>query len=180
MMYFMPPGRRSKRGWPLFMSTMALLGLACICSDSIADIGSALPWFGPTATEPTYWEVPTAAPTERVQPTRSPTATRRPSGPIPTRTPSVAGCWHWSEITMDDVGRDLCVYGIVQSGWWDSNQGAYFINFSSETGSYYIVLYGWRITDLESGDCVKSSGEIGHLGSSPVMTIDAYDLFHCY
>jgi hypothetical protein len=81
---------------------------------------------------------------------------------------------------MDDVGRELCVYGDTLSSWWDANQSAYFITFSSETGSYYIVLYGWRITDLNPGDCVKSTGEIGYLGDSPVMTIDAYDLFHCY
>jgi hypothetical protein len=71
------------------------------------------------------------------------------------------------------------VYGIVKSAWWDSSQSAYFITFGSDEGSYYIVLYGWSVVDLNSGDCVTSTGEIGHLGNSPVMTIDAYDLYQC-
>ncbi len=80
---------------------------------------------------------------------------------------------------MEEVGTTLCVFGDVKSAWWDSSQDAYFITFGSDEGSYYIVLYGWSIIDLNPGDCVTSTGEIGHLGNSPVMTIDAYDLYKC-
>lgn len=80
---------------------------------------------------------------------------------------------------MADVGSNLCVYGNVRSAWWDSSQNAYFITFSNEAGSYYIVIYGWSVKELNPGDCVMSTGDIGHLGNSPVMTVDAYDLYHC-
>jgi hypothetical protein len=80
---------------------------------------------------------------------------------------------------MEDVGSILCVYGSVHSAWWDSSQNAYFITFSREANSYYIVIYGWSVKDLHPGDCVLSTGEIGHLGNSPVMTVDAYDLYQC-
>jgi len=163
----------------LFLSGAVLLMLACTCSNPDIDFTSIFPWFGPTATEPTYWDVSMVAPTERAEPTAMPTVTRRPTRPNPTRTPNAPSCYGWSDVSITDVGSTMCVQGIIQSEWWDSSQGAYFITFSSSANSYYIVLYGWRITNLTSGDCVRSTAEIRHLGDSPVMIIDAYELKHC-
>jgi hypothetical protein len=80
---------------------------------------------------------------------------------------------------MSDLGETFCVQGIVLSVWWDDAQGASFVTFGREQGSFYMVLYGWYFTDLESGECVEATAEIGYLGNSPVMTIDAYDLLSC-
>jgi hypothetical protein len=161
----------------LFLSGSVLMALACALADPASDFGLSIPGFDPTVTAQSYWEAPTAASTEQAD--SAETATESPPTPGPSPTPTPEPCHHWSEVTMEDVGGTLCVFGDVKSAWWDSSQSAYFITFGSEEGSYYIVLYGWSIIDLNPGDCVTSTGEIGHLGNSPVMTIDAYDLYKC-
>jgi len=111
------------------------------------------------------------------------TSTKRPSPtatPRPTQRPASAGssapdCLPFASVSLRDVGRDLCVYGIVWQEY--ENEQAYFVEFSRASDALYLVSYDFVFPDLDSGDCVTAEGEIDQLGDNPVMVVR--DLYHC-
>ena len=155
------------------LALILLLITACGFTDSLFATETPVPTETPTPTE-------TPLPTATATATRRPTNTPRPR--LPTRTPTEdpSRCRHWTEITVSDVGDSRCVWGEIHGAWWDSNQGAFFITFSGEANSFYIVSYGWLFY-VDSGDCVEANGRIDSIGNSPVMVVEAYnDLYFCH
>lgn len=91
---------------------------------------------------------------------------------------SLDECRIWSKVSLDDVGKKLCVYGEVLDAY-PAGDGAYGVSFGNKKGDFYLISYeqGWYI-DIE-GKCIKTKGEIKQLGSSPVIVIGDDDVFYC-
>ncbi len=91
-------------------------------------------------------------------------------------------CVSWDSITLDDVGKTLCVYGTVRASWYSENQGAYIITFSEDPEAVYFIMYGnWVYEDGELiGNCVLFESEIAKVYNTPVMYIQADDdIYKC-
>lgn len=79
----------------------------------------------------------------------------RTKTPTPSNKPQ---CTHWSKITLADVGRIICVNGIVYDSYWGGD--IFYIRFSKEKNSFkFIVLNNYYFKDI-NGKCVQSTGEI--------------------
>lgn len=127
---------------------------------------TATPTRAPSATSTTESAVVSIA----SSPTPSNTNT-----PVPSLTPtsSVAGCVPAASITLEDVGKELCVTASV------FRAEVLETYFSVRTGEdFYYVSYakGWYASygttwELEKGDCVYATGKIEKIGSYPLMQV---------
>ncbi len=91
-------------------------------------------------------------------------------------------CVRWDAVTLDDVGKTLCVYGTVRTSWYSDNQGAYIITFSEDPEAVYFILYGnWYYEDNELiGNCVMFTSKISKVYNTPVLYIQATDnIYKC-
>jgi hypothetical protein len=87
-------------------------------------------------------------------------------------------CVIWSSITLYDVGKSKCVYGLVYNITFDKI--AYYISFSNKKGAFYIISYDIYFPDLRIGNCVYATGLIKKLDNNPVMTLlPADNLYKC-
>lgn len=88
-------------------------------------------------------------------------------------------CYSWDQISLTDVGKTLCVYGIVKTARIDESQKAFFMIFGTEPSDFYMVTYdGWYWEDVQN-QCVGAEGEIMEIGQAPVMVVDPYELYDC-
>jgi len=89
-------------------------------------------------------------------------------------------CVGWNMVTLDDVGKTICVYGIVRTSWYSENQGAYIITFSEDPEAVYFILYGnWYYEDNELiGNCVMFTSKIAKVYNTPVMYIQENDTIY--
>ena len=88
---------------------------------------------------------------------------------ITTPTPERSTCLTWQDITLEDVGSELCVEGSVK---YATNDGtAYQIRFTDEPGNFFILSYDREFPEFRSGSCVSVEGEVEKLGTSPVIVV---------
>lgn len=80
-------------------------------------------------------------------------------------------CILWSEISLSDLGKTLCVYGTVRRGWYSTQQEAYIVTFSSDSTALYFILYGNKDFEIIDGKCAKVLGKIDRVGETPVIFI---------
>jgi hypothetical protein len=108
-------------------------------------------------------------------PTASPTRTK-------TANSSANSCTLWSQITLDDVGKTMCVYGTVRNSWYSEQQVAHIITFSSDPEAVYFIMYGYWYYDENStvGHCAMFTSKIERVYNTPVMYIKEDDtLYKC-
>jgi len=120
---------------------------------------------------------PTATPIPSATPIPPPTATvYLTASPIPTE--DTFGCIRWSEMSMDFVGYQECVFGVVH-GAYPAGGGGFVITFSPEVTDFYFVGYGdWAPADL-IGQCIMAYGNIEALGTTPLMVVQPYQIEEC-
>lgn len=95
------------------------------------------------------------------------TSTPRPSR-HPTPTHPETNCIKWNQVTLADVGDQLCVYGDARKVY-ETDQ-AFYITFGKDDGDFYILSYDW-VFDVKAGDCIQVTDKIEKLGNSPVMVL---------
>ena len=100
-------------------------------------------------------------------PQLSSTATKTLLTSAITPTPLFTECVVWSEIALDDIGNDMCVFGDVNFTYCESV--ACYIKFSQEVGDFYLLSYAADETELSPPNCIEITGIIEKIGSSPVM-----------
>jgi hypothetical protein len=87
---------------------------------------------------------------------------------MPTSTPTEAdGCADPLDINLDDVGKTMCVRGII-TGMEERDVG-FIVYFSDERGIFYLVTYDFVWDQAEPGDCIQITGEIQQLSNTPVL-----------
>ncbi len=79
------------------------------------------------------------------------------------------GCLLWSEVNNSYADQEICVYGELAKAY--SSEGASFMLFSNESGSFFLLAYNWGDASLK-GRCVQTTGVVGRLGASPVIVVE--------
>ncbi len=169
-------------GWYLFLGPgKSLVKTAYNALSNLnAPIAMATPLATVTTTiTPTATRTLTPTPTDTPEPTRTPVESfpdlATPTSEITatigiTPTLGPTDCVPALQVTLEDVGKTLCVTGEVLRV---SPQGGenYFIVISDEKGSFYFISYGIKWPAAVPGACVMATGEIKQLSSSPVMVL---------
>lgn len=129
--------------------------------------------FTPTQVTPTKTHIPAIvipSPSPTLQPTRTPVVAFAPSPTkhsTATSTPTTPACREATSITLDDVGKTLCVQGVVLE---IISQPAYLmVTFSYQKGAFYWVAYDYAWSQGKTGECYQVDGKIERIGNSPMM-----------
>ena len=101
-----------------------------------------------------------------------PTSTLRPAAVLPTEikdlptevgTPSSEpGCVSWESITVEDVGSEACVYGVIKR-WWAGDEIPFIAIFSEEEGTFSIIDRTTR-HPVGPGSCIMARGTVEIMG----------------
>jgi hypothetical protein len=94
----------------------------------------------------------------------SPTQIPATTAPTPM---SVSDCRDALTITLADVGKTLCIRGIVIETI--ANPSNFMVIFSTESGSFYWVSYDVVWSDAELDTCYQTVGTISQIASSPIL-----------
>jgi hypothetical protein len=104
--------------------------------------------------------------------------------PIPNFTPhyvnsgSSAGCVRWSNVTLADVGKTMCVYGTVRRTWFSEQQWTQYFTFSSDPQAIYFQKFSYVFDPGLDGRCVQFTGEILQSYSTPYMDLLPEDVIY--
>jgi hypothetical protein len=97
---------------------------------------------------------------------------------FPTSTLYIAGCHRWEEINNSMVGKSECVYGIVVSMVNDADPSPTVINFSNQSGKFYLIDNEMYYPDLTIGSCVQVEEYIS-LDEYQTLHMDITNLYEC-
>ena len=107
-------------------------------------------------------EVPTLTPIPEPTATRRPAPTLRPPTEevaeiIPTEETEPA-CLLWDQVTLEDEGSELCVYGVIKR-WFAGSDIPFVAIFTEELGTFAIID---RTTThpVGPGDCIMATGTV--------------------
>ena len=180
-------------GTILVILVSLILGWLCLLGPLAAPLEQALTRLSDGLPSPTPTSSPTTTPTSTRQPasptplhsstpthtplpslTPLPTETSTPAAPPtatlpPTPTSPVSGCIPSSQVTLDDVGKILCVSGTVLR--ISSEPSAFYIFVEDPADAFYYVSYDRVWEELEEDTCVYATGEIRQLGNNPIMLL---------
>ena len=99
-------------------------------------------------------------PTPDAPPTMAPTIAESPDGETTAEpTPDTIACLPWDEITLDDVGNELCAYGSLRR-WFEVTDYPFVALFSEEEGTFYIVDSVRSHRDIQPGECIMAEGVV--------------------
>lgn len=92
--------------------------------------------------------------------TPRPTLARTPTSSISEllqalRTKRSSRCYRWDEIDVSMLGKEVCVFGIVQSNT-STSEIATRIEFSDEPNSFFLLSSQYSFPDVRRGDCVQA------------------------
>jgi len=73
--------------------------------------------------------------------------------------PPQDGCVLWTSVSIEDAGKTICVYGLVQDSYVADSK-RYFLRFSDEKDSFRMVLMNGIKMESSAGECVYQTGEI--------------------
>jgi hypothetical protein len=104
----------------------------------------------------------------RISPTSLPT-----SAVATEENPAMAGCMHWSSVTLEMVGQNVCVYGDYL-GISQKQDQSYVLTFSDEPGTFQVWSYPRPFEPYlpKNGErCVVIRGWMKTSGVRPIMII---------
>ena len=133
----------------LLLVVVAALVLVVLLRSGLPSLPSLIPAAPPpTATQP----IPTAA----LLPTLSPVTPTVEGTPGPGAVPN---CLSWDAVTLDDAGRELCVYGDLKR-WFAAEEIPYVALFSETRGSFAVVDRIGIHYEVQPGDCITATGVV--------------------
>lgn len=150
-------------GMPEWLSSESLApilrfgAMAAVALVAVVVVVALVRRFGPEVSPPAVLP-PTAteAPTDTAPP---PTEEPSPEPP-PTETavPVASGaCRPWQDITIEDVGEELCAYGTVKR-WFAAGDLPFVAIFSEEAGSFALVDRLRAHPEVTPGECIRGEG----------------------
>lgn len=80
-------------------------------------------------------------------------------------TTSPSGCVRWDEITLDQEGEEMCVYGTVKR-WFSSGDLLFVAIFTEEPGTFALVDRTRDYRSIRPGDCISGEGPIGIMSAT--------------
>jgi len=112
------------------------------------------------------WPTPTSAP-----------ITSRASRPVARPESTQPLCNLWSEVSLEDEGSEMCVYGVVGDVY--SNGQGFFIVFTKGSG-FHFLSRKFAFPGVTPGTCVMAVGRIERVADAPVIVLDDHtNLFYC-
>jgi hypothetical protein len=137
-----------------------LIGGAIVVAVVILAMGPGKDFFlQMTASTPTQTGTPLPIITVTVGPTRSavPESTETPQ---PSLVPTLAsGCVLWDQVTLEDEGEVMCVYGVIKR-WFASGDIPFVAIFSEDLGTFSFVDYNQTFSEAKPGTCIVAEGPI--------------------
>jgi hypothetical protein len=132
-----------------------------------------------------FWLLGRGAPAAAVaRASDTPAATTTPmaiatSTPAPPATEVVAiaptassDCVLWDQVTLDQTGDEMCVYGTVKR-WFAIDDLPFVAIFSERTGSFALVDRGQAHPDVHAGDCIRGVGTVEVMSATrPFVDLD--------
>lgn len=88
-------------------------------------------------------------------------------------------CVLWSDVTLADVGKTMCVYGTARNSYYDETRNAYVFIFSAEPHTMYFIKHGNGIWDDKDGKCIQVTGEISQYSQTPYIEIKEDYIYLC-
>lgn len=161
-----PEARGARRGLPMGL-IQGLLGIVLIGGVGYGLFALVQGPAGAFLAEALSTDIPTETPIPL------PTATRRPAPTLPPVTEAVVlpegtgqvpECLLWDQVSVEDQGMELCVYGVVQR-WFASGGIPFVAIFSEQAGSFAIVD---RTTEhpVVAGECLVARGVVEVMGGT--------------
>jgi hypothetical protein len=80
-------------------------------------------------------------------------------------------CKFWSDITLQEIGQELCVYGTIYNV--NNKDKVFYLTFGNKMGALYLLSYDWVLPDVKVGDCVQVTAKIDRLGNNPVIVLSS-------
>jgi hypothetical protein len=90
---------------------------------------------------------------------------------------SPSDCTPWSNVSLADAGKTMCVYGTVTDTTMIGE--VLYMSFSNRDGDFQFIHYGGNWFEGVENDCSKAEGKIERLGNNPVMVVDDNSLYYC-
>jgi hypothetical protein len=110
--------------------------------------------------------------TQTPEPSSTPTSEETPTiEPSPTFS---TGCVDALSVTLEDVGKVLCVRGVIFKSEVKNN--IFYLYFADPRGVFYLVSYDLIWDKGEPKDCIEVTGEILQLIDTPIMIFDYNNL----
>lgn len=133
----------------LLLVVVAALVLVVVLRAGLPSLPSLIPAApAPTATQP----IPTAALLPTLGPVTPSVAGTPGSG-------AVANCLSWDAVTLEDAGRELCVYGDLKR-WFAAEEIPYVALFSETRGTFAVVDRTGIHYEVRPGDCITATGVV--------------------
>ena len=118
---------------------------------------------------------PTAKPTSSPRLLPSSTISPMPTAIVSTEESPLGDCLHWSEVTIELVGENICIYGDYLDISQKQDQ-TYVLSFSDEPGKFQVWSYPKPFVPYLPQDgsrCVVVRGWIKTSGVRPIVIIGA-------
>lgn len=112
------------------------------------------------APEPTQTAPPPATATRLKLPTQTVEAAGGANTPVPpTDEPAEVNCVQWDEVTIEDAGSELCVFGVIKR-WFAVSDIPFVAIFSEEVGTFAFVDRTKAHSQARPGTCIMGRGII--------------------
>jgi hypothetical protein len=147
-------GTLLRRVLPIFFGGAFVVALVILAMGPGKDI-----FLQTTASTPTQTSTPPPIITVTVGPTLTtvPEPTETPqSSPVPTE---ASGCVLWDQVTLEDEGEVMCVYGVIRR-WFASGDIPFVAIFSEDLGTFAFVDYTQTFPGAKPGTCIIAEGSI--------------------
>jgi hypothetical protein len=157
-------------GRPILESSLSLLAQKAV-TPTLTPSATLIP---PTKTPLLPTKTPSPSPT--IQATKTPVVNNSatPRRSTSTASPTTPECRDALSITLDDVGKTLCVRGVVLETI--TNPTDFMVIFSYERGAFYWVSYDVVWSNAEKNTCYQVHGTIDRIGNSPMLVFDYQSL----
>ena len=141
-----------------------LLGIVIVAAIVFLALGPVRNFLTKNA-EPTQVSTPQTLPSPTIKVLPTSTSTPQPED-TPTATAIIATptCLQWDQISLDDVGREVCVYGQIKR-WFSTGDVAFFAIFSEDSDAFALLDYRASYPEVKPGTCVMVEGIIELLRS---------------
>ncbi|MEN6482569.1 MAG: J domain-containing protein [Anaerolineaceae bacterium] len=107
-------------------------------------------------------------------PTKTQVSALPPKIATPTKTRS--NCIKWTKVTVDMVGKKVCVYGNVYD-IYNTQDEATRIRFSAQADTFFLSDTNYTYPDLRTGECVVADETVEKYGNILYMSISG--LYFC-
>jgi hypothetical protein len=157
-----PPGRGRKLMSALVRTvvTLILLGSAAFGGFYLIR-GPGAPLLAQLlATDTPPPPTPSPAPTNTLSraPTLPPETESAPIAEGTQATAGPSGCLSWEQVSLEDAGKELCVYGVIRR-WFAVDEVPFVAIFSEEVGTFALIDRT-GVHDVGPGDCILGTGVV--------------------